>query len=135
MLVYSFLVAATLVAVSNAHCGDFKIDGSDPSSNSSVFQGLFTYPRPEGDDTGIFDDSDGRMFESDGVWYWDANATTLYQAQDDEGAKIGNTLDIEAVYNTSADTFKELCEEVWACGYVHLRECYCNMDCRLYSDF
>jgi hypothetical protein len=137
LLVYSFLVAATLVAVSNAHCGDLKIDGVNPSSVSSVYQGLFTYPDPA--DDSLYDNSGSakRRFDCDGVIDFEPliDTTTLYQAQDDEGDKFGNTLDIEAVYNTQAETFKELCEEIWACAYVHLRECCYYMDYILYSDF
>jgi hypothetical protein len=127
MLVYSFLVAATLVAVSNAHCGDSLINGTDPSDASTAFQGLFTYPKPEDDSENLFDvgtlDTNKRSFNNDGVkdFNQDPDNTTLYQAQDDKGDKYGNTLNIDDVYGDDAGTFKELCEEIWACTYVHLR--------------
>jgi hypothetical protein len=141
MLVYSFLVAASLMAVSNGHCGDSLINGVDPSDTNTAFQGLFTYPEPGDDVKNLFDVNDNvdnkRRFDNDGVldFNQDPDNTTLYQAQDDEGDKFGNTLNIDDVYGGDAETFKDLCEELWACAYVHLREYCCYMDDRLYFDF
>jgi hypothetical protein len=140
MLVYSFLVAATLVVVSNAHCGDSRINGTDPSDPTSAFQGLFTYPKPD-DDFALFVliiGDDKKSFENGGVTDFlpVTDTTTLYQQQNDKGDKIGKTLNILEVYGDDAELFKDLCEEYWACAYVHLRECCCYyMDDRLYSDF